>query len=135
MRAAVVGGAGYAGGELLRLLLDHPHVEVTEVTSERLAGRRVDTVHPPLRGRTQLAFQPRAELTGCDVVFAALEHGESSRHFAELRALAPLLIDLGADFRLRDPDDYPRWYGWIHPQPEELAEAVYGLTELHRDGL
>ena len=132
MRAAVVGGAGYAGGELLRILAGHPCVEVTQVTSERLAGRRVDTVHPPLRGR-ELAFIGRDSLESADVVFAALEHGESSRVIDQLRATAPLVIDMGADFRLRDPAAYDRWYGWRHPRPELLSGAVYGLAELHRD--
>jgi len=133
MRAAVVGGAGYAAGELLRLLADHPHVEVTQVTSERLAGKRVDTVHPPLRGRTDLCFTSRRQLDGTDVVFAALEHGESSRDVEALRSAAPILVDLSADFRLRDEGAYPRWYGWAHPCPQALGTAVYGLAELHRD--
>ena len=133
MRAAVVGGAGYAAGELLRLLADHPHVEVTQVTSERLAGKRVDTVHPPLRGRTDLCFTSRWQLDGADVLFAALEHGESSRDFEALRSAAPILVDLSADFRLRDESAYPRWYGWAHPCPQALGTAVYGLAELHRD--
>jgi N-acetyl-gamma-glutamyl-phosphate/LysW-gamma-L-alpha-aminoadipyl-6-phosphate reductase len=133
MRAAVVGGAGYAGGELLRLLFDHPQVRVTQVTSERLSGKRVDTVHPPLRGRTDLVFTPRDQLSPADVVFCALEHGESSRCIDALRAAAPVVIDLGADFRLRDPAGYPRWYGWHHPRPQMLERAVYGLAELHRE--
>jgi N-acetyl-gamma-glutamyl-phosphate/LysW-gamma-L-alpha-aminoadipyl-6-phosphate reductase len=135
MRAAVVGGAGYAGGELLRLLVDHPLVEVTQVTSERLSGKRADSVHPPLRGRTELRFQSRGELVPADVVFVALEHGQSSRELSALRTLAPLIIDLGGDFRLRDHRDYPRWYGWTHPMPEVLPHAVYGLAELHRTEL
>jgi len=135
MRAAVVGGAGYAGGELLRLLADHPCVEVTQVTSERLSGKRLDSVHPPLRGRTDLRFRPRDRLERADVVFAALEHGESSRQLDLLRATAPVVIDLGADFRLRAGGDYPRWYGWDHPRAEALGSAVYGLSELHRDAL
>jgi len=135
MRAAVVGGAGYAAGELLRLLDDHPHLEVTQVTSERLAGKRVDAMHPPLRGRTDLCFTSRERLESTDVIFAALEHGESSREFESLRAAAPILVDLSADFRLRDPDAYRAWYGWPHPCPEALANSVYGLAELHRECL
>ncbi|HEX6540083.1 MAG TPA: N-acetyl-gamma-glutamyl-phosphate reductase [Candidatus Dormibacteraeota bacterium] len=135
MRAAIAGAAGYAGGELLRILSGHPHVEVTQATSERLAGKRVDLVHPPLRGRTGLAFVRRADLHEADVVFSALRHGESSREIDRLRGLAPVLIDLGADFRLRDPTAYPRWYGWEHPHADLLGDAVYGLAELHRDCL
>src|SRR5207247_7564507 len=99
MRAAVVGGAGYAGGELLRLLAGHPCIEVTQVTSERLSGKRLDTVHPPLRGSSDLRFRSRHQLERADVVFAALEHGESSRELDLLRSTAPVVIDLGADFR------------------------------------
>lgn len=135
MRAAVVGGAGYAGGELLRLLEDHPQVRVTQATSERLAGKRVDLTHPPLRGRTDLCFSSIDHLDEADVVFAALEHGESSRRLESLRAAAPIVIDLSADFRLRDPAAYPAWYGWEHPYPQALRGAVYGLAELHRDCL
>jgi N-acetyl-gamma-glutamyl-phosphate/LysW-gamma-L-alpha-aminoadipyl-6-phosphate reductase len=132
IRAALVGGSGYAGGEVLRLLGGHPEVEVVQVTSERLAGKPVATVHPPLRGRTELHFSPRATLGESDVVFAAMSHGESSAMINELRESAPVVIDLGADFRLRDADDYPRWYGWAHPAPDLLGSAVYGLAELHR---
>jgi hypothetical protein len=89
MRAAVVGGAGYAGGELLRLLSDHPNVEVVQVTSERLAGKRVDLTHPPLRGRTDLRFTARESLETADVLFVALEHGESSKHIDHLRGREP----------------------------------------------
>jgi [amino group carrier protein]-6-phospho-L-2-aminoadipate/5-phospho-L-glutamate reductase len=135
MRAAVVGGAGYAGGELLRLLDGHPHVRVTQATSERLAGKRVDLVHPPLRGRTDLCFSSIDRLDEADAVFAALEHGESGRRLEALRAAAPIVIDLSADFRLRDPAAYPVWYGWDHPCPQALQSAVCGLAELHRDCL
>ena len=117
IRAAVVGGAGYAGGEVLRLLSGHPEVDVVQVTSERLAGKPVASVHPPLRGRTELRFSSRDALGEADVVFAAMSHGESSAEIDQLREAAPVVIDLGADFRLRDADDYPRWYGWAHPAP------------------
>jgi LysW-gamma-L-alpha-aminoadipyl-6-phosphate/LysW-L-glutamyl-5-phosphate reductase len=132
IRATVVGGAGYAGGELLRILAGHPEIDVVQVTSERLAGKPVAAVHPPLRGRTELRFSSRDTLLGADVVFAALRHGESSQAIRRLQAAAPVVIDLGADFRLRDDEDYPRWYGWTHPMPELLDSAVYGLVELHR---
>jgi N-acetyl-gamma-glutamyl-phosphate/LysW-gamma-L-alpha-aminoadipyl-6-phosphate reductase len=132
IRAAVVGGAGYAGGELLRLLAGHLEVEVVQVTSERLAGKPVAAVHPPLRGRTELCFSTRNTLSDADIVFAAMSHGESSAAIDQLRAAAPVVIDLGADFRLRDAGDYPRWYGWTHPSPELLGTAVYGLVEMHR---
>lgn len=135
MRAAIAGAAGYAGGELLRILAGHPAVEVTQATSERLVGKRVDLVHPPLRGRTDLSFVRREDLDAADVVLSALRHGQSSGEIDRLRSLAPVVVDLGADFRLRDPLAYPRWYGWEHPRPELLGDAVYGLAELHRDCL
>jgi N-acetyl-gamma-glutamyl-phosphate/LysW-gamma-L-alpha-aminoadipyl-6-phosphate reductase len=132
IRASVVGGAGYAGGELLRIVAGHSEMELVQVTSERLAGKAVASVHPPLRGRTDMRFSSRASLEPVDVVFSALSHGESSTHIEQLRTAAPVCIDLGADFRLRDARDYPRWYGWTHPVPALLDSAVYGLTELHR---
>ena len=133
MRAAVLGGAGYAGGELLRLLIGHPTIEVTQVTSERLRGKPVTQVHPQLRGRTELRFCGRDDLTPADVVFSAQRHGETAPRIDEISALAPLLVDLSADFRLRDPSDYPRWYGWEHPRPDVLGSFTGGLAELHRD--
>src|SRR5205085_6763330 len=133
MKAAIVGGAGYAGGELLRLLLSHPEVEVTQVTSERLGGKFIHSVHPHLRRRTDLKFQSRASLLPVDVLFLALPHGETSKEIDRLQSFAPTIIDLSADFRLRDRGEYPTWYGWEHPQPELLKTFVYALPELHRD--
>jgi len=103
MKAAVIGGAGYAGGELLRLLLSHPEIEVTQVTSERLGGKFVHTVHPHLRRRTELKFQARAALQPVDVLFLAMPHGQTSREIDQLQSFAPTIIDLSADFRLHDP--------------------------------
>ena len=133
MKAAVVGGSGYAGGELLRLLLSHPEIEVTQVTSERLGGKFVHSVHPNLRKRTDLKFQSRASLQPVDVLFLALPHGDTSKEIDRLESLAPTVIDLSADFRLRDRADYPTWYGWEHPKPDHLRDWVYALPELHRE--
>ncbi len=133
MKAAIVGGAGYAGGELLRLLLAHPEIEVTQVTSERLGGKFVHSVHPNLRKRTELKFQSRSRLQPVDILFLALPHGETSNEIDHLLSLAPTIIDLSADFRLRDPRAYPTWYGWEHPKPDLLAAFVYALPELHRE--
>jgi LysW-gamma-L-alpha-aminoadipyl-6-phosphate/LysW-L-glutamyl-5-phosphate reductase len=133
IRAAIVGGSGYAGGELLRLLLSHPDVDVTQVTSERLGGKYVHTVHPHLRRRTELKFTPRAALLPVDVLFLALPHGEAGREIERFLPLAPVLIDLSADFRLHDPTEYPTWYGWEHPRPALLRDFVYALPELHRE--
>src|SRR5919204_2348732 len=133
MKAAIVGGAGYAGGELLRLLLGHPEVEITQVTSERQGGKYVHSVHPHLRRRTDLKFQSRNSLDRADVLFLALPHGEASRAIDQLSSLAPAIIDLSADFRLRDRREYPTWYGWEHPSPDRLGDFVYALPELHRE--
>src|ERR1700716_650820 len=131
MKAAVIGGGGYAGGELLRLLLSPPEVEVTQVTSERLGGKFVHTVHPHLRRRTELKFQSRATLQPVDVLFIALPHGETSKEIDQLQTLAPTIVDLSADFPLRDQAGYPTWYGWEHPQPALLSDFVFALSEFH----
>ena len=130
---SIVGGSGYAGGEALRILLGHPRVEVRQVTSERLSGKYVTTAHPNLRKRCQLKFSGIAELRPCDVMIMALPHGEGLKHVKRLMDLAPKIIDLSADFRLKDPAQYPRWYGFEHPYPELLGEFVYGVPELHRE--
>ncbi|MHB1131918.1 MAG: N-acetyl-gamma-glutamyl-phosphate reductase [Chloroflexota bacterium] len=132
MRVAIVGGSGYAGGELLRLLLGHPKVTVSQVTSESNAGKFVHSVHPNLRKRTDLKFVSAQELAPCDVLFVSLPHGRSGQRMPEFLSLAQRVIDLSADFRLRDPELYPQWYGEAHPRPELLKEAVYGIPELHR---
>lgn len=138
VRAAIAGGSGYIGGELLRLLLDHPHVDVVRVTSDSFAGKRVHHPHPNLRGRADLAFSPHAELAGepsLDVLFLALPHGHTMARMTSYLDLAGVVVDLGGDFRLRDPADYPRYYGKDHPAPELLASFVTGLPEWHRDEL
>lgn len=133
MRVSIVGGSGYAGGEALRLLLGHPKVTLAQVTSESNAGKFVHSVHPNLRKRTDLKFVSMRDLAPCDVLFVALPHGSSMNKMPEFLALAERVIDLGADFRLRDPADYPKWYGEPHSRPDLLAQAVYGIPELHRE--
>ena len=135
LRVSIIGGSGYAGGELLRLLLGHPEVEVAQVTSESHVGKFVYSVHPNLRGRTALTFTSATEVAPCDLLFVALPHGEAMQRIDHLATLAPRIIDLSADFRLRDPADYPRWYGHEHAAPAWLARFVYGLPELHREEL
>ena len=130
---SIIGGSGYAGGELVRLLLDHPEVTIRQVTSERNAGKFVRAVHPNLRKRTDLKFSSVKALQPVDVLFCALPHGVAMGQMAELRRMAPIVIDLSADFRLRNPADYPKWYGHEHEQPEMLGEFVYGIPELHRE--
>lgn len=135
IRAGIVGGSGYTGGELLRLLHMHPDVEVAQITSREHAGRYVYSVHPTLRGLTQLQFIHPDALTACDVLFLALPHGVTARNLDHYRALAPRLIDLSADFRLSDPAEYARFYGNDHPAPEWLSRFAYGLPELNRDAI
>lgn len=135
IRASIVGASGYVGGELLRLLLDHPHVDVVQVTSERNAGNFVHFTHPNLRGRTRLQFVSASDLEACDVLFLGLPHGGAMSRMDEFAELAPQIVDLSADFRLRNPTDYDRWYGKPHADPDWLAKFVYGLPELHREEL
>lgn len=132
IRASIVGASGYVGGELLRLLLDHPQIEVGQVTSERNAGAYVHFTHPNLRGRSKLQFVSAADLEACDLLFLGLPHGGAMGRIEEFAALAPRIVDLSADFRLRDAGDYDHWYGKPHANPEWLAKFVYGLPELHR---
>jgi len=135
VRVGIIGGSGYVGGELLRLLLFHPQVEVTTVTSRKNAGEYVFGVHPNLRGVTQLKFLSLdlSQITkNCDLVFTATPHGNSVNLVPQLLETGLRVIDMSADFRLKNTDDYVKWYGWEHSHPELLKEAVYGLTELHR---
>lgn len=135
IRVGIVGGSGYTGGELLRLLLFHPQVEVTQITSRANAGQYVHSLHPNLRGATQLQFIHPDALQACDLLFLALPHGTASREVERYAALAPYLIDLSADFRLDTAEDYRTWYGAEHPAPEWLSRFVYGLPEINREAL
>jgi N-acetyl-gamma-glutamyl-phosphate/LysW-gamma-L-alpha-aminoadipyl-6-phosphate reductase len=132
LRVSIVGASGYAGGELLRLLLDHPNVEVGQATSESHLGEFVYQQHPNLRKRTTLKFTSREVLESCDVLFLALPHGESQKQIDQYAAIAPKIVDLAADFRLRDPALYRKYYGEAHQAPAWLARFIYGLPELHR---
>jgi N-acetyl-gamma-glutamyl-phosphate/LysW-gamma-L-alpha-aminoadipyl-6-phosphate reductase len=132
LSVAIVGASGYSGGELLRLLLFHPEVGHIQATSQRLAGRRATDAHPNLRGVTDLRFVDVAAVEPCDVVFSCLPHGESMARIDQLTALAPRLVDLGGDFRLKDPEAYARANGRPHLRPELLPRFVYGIPELHR---
>ncbi len=131
--ASIVGASGYVGGELLRLLLSHPEVEIRQATSERQAGRYVYATHPNLRGHTALKYVTMAELEPCNVLFCALPHGQTMRRIAQLDTLADYIVDLSADFRLHDTALYERWYGEPHAAPEWLDRFVYGLPEINRE--
>ena len=135
MRVGIIGGSGYVGGELLRLLLAHPHVEVTTVASRKNAGEYVFSIHPNLRGATQLKFIPldiSQIAKNCDLIFLATPHGKSVDIVPKLLKLGLRVIDMSADFRLKNFLLYPKWYGWKHSHPNLLKKSVYGLTELHR---
>jgi LysW-gamma-L-alpha-aminoadipyl-6-phosphate/LysW-L-glutamyl-5-phosphate reductase len=133
MKAAIVGGSGYVGGEVLRLLLRHPEIEVAQVTSDSMAGKAVTRAHPNLRRATNLTFVPHSARQPADVTFLATPHGESMTTMPEILSTGGIVVDLSADFRLRDAAAYPTYYHTEHPHPELLRTAVYGLPELHRD--
>jgi N-acetyl-gamma-glutamyl-phosphate/LysW-gamma-L-alpha-aminoadipyl-6-phosphate reductase len=135
VRVGIIGGSGYVGGELLRLLLSHPEVELTTVTSRANAGEYVFGVHPNLRGASQLKFTPPSLSKikeNCDLVFTATPHGSAVKLVPQLLEMGLRVIDMSADFRLKNPADYDKWYGWTHTHSELLGDAVYGLPELHR---
>ncbi len=132
IQAAVVGGSGYIGGELVRLLLQHPDVTLTQVTSESQQGRFVHSVHPNLRHLTRLKFSSLEQVEPCDMLFLALPHGMTQSRLQEFRQLSDRIIDLSSDFRLRDAQAYKTWYGRDHACPDLLDTFVYGIPELHR---
>ena len=117
---SIIGGSGYGGGEALRLLLDHPKVEVKQVTSRSHMGEFVYQTHPNLRKRTQLKFSDPSQLESADVLFLAQPHGQAQHHIDQYTKLAAKIIDLEADFRLRDAAVYEMWYGEILAAPEWL---------------
>jgi len=134
VEVAIVGGTGYVGGELLRILLQHPDVDVGLVTSRRMAGEYVYRVHPNLRGYTNLRFEKPDvnKLSEFDIVLSAAPHGAMLDQTAELVGMGVRVIDLSADYRLKRPELYEKYYGFTHPHPDLLEKSVYGLPELHR---
>lgn len=135
IKAAIIGASGYTGGELLRLLTAHPEVEVVQATSRTHLGEYAYQVHPNLRKQTNLKFSDPDLASPVDVLFLCLPHGQSQRKIEVYAGQADAIIDLSADFRLRDPGAYQEWYGASHAAPEWLGKFVYGLPELHRDEL
>jgi len=135
IKAGIVGGTGYTGIELLRLLAQHPQVELKAITSRKEAGTPVSAMFPSLRGRVELAFtepDPKA-LRGCDVVFFATPHGVCMQDARAVLDGGAKIVDLSADFRLQDLAEWERWYKMKHTAPELVREAVYGLCELNRE--
>ncbi len=135
IKIGIIGGTGYTGVELLRLLTMHPQADLRVITSRGEAGRKVAELFSNLRGHVNLVFtDPDVKtLFGCDVVFAATPNGVAMTHARDLLKAGVRLIDLAADFRLRDAAVWEKWYGIPHACPELLAEAVYGLPEVNRE--
>jgi N-acetyl-gamma-glutamyl-phosphate reductase len=131
----IVGGTGYTGVELLRLLARHPQARTTSITSRKEAGLAVSELFPSLRGRIDLAFSDpqQATLDRCDIVFFATPNGVSMEQAEGLLARGVRVIDLAADFRIRDVAEWEKWYGMTHAAPALVAEAVYGLPEVNRE--
>lgn len=134
IKVGIVGGTGYTGVELLRLLAQHPEVKIEVITSRKEAGMAVCDMFPNLRGRLDLAFSDPAEapLAGCDVAFFATPNGVAMQQVKELLDAGVRVIDLAADFRIKDVAEWEKWYGMKHACPELIAEAVYGLPEINR---
>ena len=137
IKVGVVGGTGYTGVELLRLLAAHPDVQLSVITSRSEAGRAVSDLFPNLRGSVDLEFSaPDAgQLAACDLVYFATPNGTAMTMVPQLLEAGVRVIDLAADFRLRQPQDWEQWYGMAHACPELLGQAVYGLTEINRDAI
>jgi len=138
IRAAVIGGTGYGGAEILRRLLFHPHVEVVRVTAADNIGKKVGEVHLNLAGLTDLRFEempPREVARDVDVVFLAMPHKVTAKVALELLDLDVRIVDLSGDFRLRNAEDYRSFYGADHPAPEKLGTFTYGLPELNREAI
>ena len=137
IKVGIVGGTGYTGVELLRLLAQHPEVELAAITSRKEAGMPVAEMFPSLRGRVDLAFATpdEAPLKACDVVFFATPNGIAMQQARELLEAGVKVIDLAADFRIKDVAEWSKWYGMEHACPELVAEAVYGLPEINREAV
>lgn len=133
LTASVVGGSGFTGGELLRLLVDHPQFQVVEATSREFEGRSVGVVHPNLRD-VELRFSKPTDLESVDVLFTATPHGVSLESIDRFRAVADTVVDLSADFRLSDPTLYDQYYDG-HDRPDLLDAATYALPERYRSSL
>lgn len=135
IRVGIAGVTGYTGSELLRILVNHPDVEITCITSETYQGKNISAVHHQFRGLIDQQcrpLDPELLVKETDLVFTALPHGRSCAVVPYLLEKGKKVIDLSADFRLKDPGLYERWYGWEHPAPELLKKAVYGIPELNR---
>mgnify|MGYP005855954509 CR=1 FL=1 len=132
IRVSILGASGYAGGELIRILLDHPYVTLHQLTSRKFANMPITTAHPNLRGRTNLIFIHPDQLEPTDLLIVALPNTQSMQKMTHLKNLAEKIIDLGADYRLNNPQEFEKWYKIPHTNPEDLNNWTYGIAELHR---
>ena len=137
-RVAILGASGYSALELIKLLLRHPQTEITALTTRKTDSQPVGEVHPSLAGRVELSLENLAAdaiAERADVVFCCLPHGASAAAASQLLPFGKKVIDLSADYRLSDPEEYAKWYGLPHADTENLRDAVYGLPELYRDDI
>ncbi|MFQ6010713.1 MAG: N-acetyl-gamma-glutamyl-phosphate reductase [Nitrososphaerales archaeon] len=135
MKVGVIGGTGFVGGELLRLLLQHSKIEVMYATSRQHAGEPIHRTHPNLRGFTELLFTEQDQngiSKSCDLIFTAVPHGKAMELIPDLLSTGVQIVDLSADFRLQEPNDYLKWYGYKHLRPDLISKFTYGVPELHR---
>jgi len=135
IKVSIVGASGYTGGEVLRLLLFHPNIEIHQVTSERFFGKYIHKVHPNLRKISTLKFSSIDDLEKCDLLLLCLPHGQAMQKITMFMDKAEKIIDLSADFRLNSPDTYKKWYKDEHPHPELLKKFIYGIPEIHRKSM
>ena len=133
IEAAIVGASGYVGGELIRLLLQHPRIELLQVTSESKKGSSIFLTHPNLRGLSKLKFRSVEDLEPTGILFLCLPHGAAMQRAETMHQMAEYLVDCSADFRLNDADSYSHWYGHEHECPDLLEQFVYGLPEVNRE--
>ena len=137
LKVGIVGGTGYTGVELLRLLAQHPAVEITAITSRADAGVAVSAMFPSLRGRVDLTFEnpAAANLKACDIIFFATPNGVAMQQAPALLEAGVRVVDLAADFRITDVAEWEKWYGMTHTSPRWVAQAVYGLPEVNRESI
>ncbi len=136
LKIGIVGASGYVGGELLRLLVRHPDVEIVSASSKTHSGEKLSRIHPDLYGFTDLKFEditPQEMAGKVDLIFLALPHGTSIKYVPELVETGVKIIDMSADFRLKNPELYKPWYGFEHGYPDLIKKFVYGMPELHRN--
>ncbi len=130
---SIVGASGYTGGELLRLLLFHPNVDIMQVTSSSYYGKQIHKAHPNLRNLSALKFCSTDELEKVDTLFLCTPHGESMKRIDEFKNIAGKIIDLSGDFRLNEVEEFEKWYNQPHTNSEILKDFIYGIPELYRD--